>query len=291
MAHSFKSSISFGLVYIPITLHAVIKNNDIGFNMIHKKTKKRIKYVRTCDDPSCPADIDISDIVKGYEYEKGKYVIITNEELQKLKTKKDESINILLFADISEIDPIYFDKSYYVMPTGAKQAFELLLQAMQEEGKVAIAKVVLGQKETMVCIRAKDGVMYLNTMYFYEEVQEAPYKVETFKGKDAELKLTKTIIKSLTQKFKPEEYKDEYRIRLQKAIDAKINGEEIKREKSEPRGAKVLSLIDALELTLKQNKTKTTKTANKTTAKTKSTKTKKQTLPKNVTKIPKAKAS
>ncbi len=286
MAQSYKTSISFGLVYIPITLHAVIKNNDIGFNMLHKKTKQRIRYQKTCD--GCPSNVNVSDIVKGYEYEPDKYIEITNEEMERLKTKKDETITIEQFCKSSEIDPVFYDKSYYVVPTGAKQAFALLLQAMEEEGKVAIAKVVLGSKETLVSIRSQNGQMILNTMYFLEEVQQNPYGVQKTNNKETELKLAKNIIKSLTKKFEPDEFEDEYRKRLQKAIEEKIGGQEIMPAK-QPKTAKVLKLLDALELTLKQNTTSGKPTKSKTATKTKTaSKTKPhKELPSNVTKMQK----
>lgn len=253
MAQSYKTSISFGLVYIPITLHAVIKNNDIGFNMLHKKTHSRIKYVKTCED--CPIEVKSSDIVKGFEYEDGKYVVLSETDFKKLKSKKDETITISQFAHLKEIDPIYFDKSYYVVPTGAVVAFHLLMQAMKDENKIAIAKVVLGNKETMVCLRVSESQMILSTMYFYEEVQLNPYNVKSIKNNEQELKLAKTIIKSLSKKFEPEKYVDEYRERVKQAIEDKINGIEIKAAK-QPKGAKVINLLDALELTLKQSKQK-----------------------------------
>ena len=171
MAYSYKGSISFGLVYIPIKLHSSIKNNDIGFNMIDKKSLSRIKYKKTCVD--CDnREVKNEDVVKGYEYEDGKYVIFEDKDFEKIKTKKDENINIECFVDISEIDPLYFDRPFYVMPTGANHAFKILLRAMELEHKVAIAKTVLGTKETLIAIRAKNGEMLLNTLFFFEEVRK-----------------------------------------------------------------------------------------------------------------------
>lgn len=164
MAYSYKGSISFGLVYIPVTLHSTIKNNDIGFNMIDKKTMSRVKYKKTCAD--CDGrEVRQEDIVKGYEYEEGKYVLFDEKDFEKLKSKKDKNITIEQFVNLAEIDPLYFDKPYYVAPTGAEKAFSVLLSAMEEEGKAAVAKTVLGTKETLIAIRAKDGQMLLNTLF------------------------------------------------------------------------------------------------------------------------------
>ncbi len=175
MAYSYKGSISFGLVYIPVTLHSTIKNNDIGFNMIDKKTMSRVKYKKTCAD--CDGrEVRQEDIVKGYEYEEGKYVLFDEKDFEKLKSKKDKNITIEQFVNLAEIDPLYFDKPYYVAPTGAEKAFSVLLSAMEEEGKAAVAKTVLGTKETLIAIRAKDGQMLLNTLFFAEEVTKNPAK-------------------------------------------------------------------------------------------------------------------
>ena len=128
MAYSYKGSISFGLVYIPVTLHSTIKNNDIGFNMIDKKTMSRVKYKKTCAD--CDGrEVRQEDIVKGYEYEEGKYVLFDEKDFEKLKSKKDKNITIEQFVNLAEIDPLYFDKPYYVAPTGAEKAFSVLLSA------------------------------------------------------------------------------------------------------------------------------------------------------------------
>ena len=170
MAYSYKGSISFGLVYIPVTLHNSIKQNDIGFNMIDKKTKSRVRYKKTCEE--CDGrEVKQEDIVKGFEYEDDKYVIFEEKDFEKLKSKKDKNITIEQFVDISEVDPIYYNKPYYVVPTGAEKAYAVLLSAMEQSGKAAIAKTVLGTKETLVMIRAKDGQMLFNTLFFAGQVR------------------------------------------------------------------------------------------------------------------------
>ena len=175
MAYSYKGSISFGLVYIPVTLHSAVKDNSIGFNMIDKKTMSRVKYKKTCAD--CDGrEVRQEDIVKGFEYEDGKYVIFENKDFDKLKSKKDKNITIEKFVHLSEVDPIYFDKPYYVVPTGAEKAFAVLLAAMEQEEKAAVAKTVLGTKETLILIRARDGQMLLNTLFFEEEITSNPVK-------------------------------------------------------------------------------------------------------------------
>ena len=190
MAYSYKCSISFGLVYIPVTLHASVKTQDVGFNMLDKKTMSRVKYKKTCEE--CDGrEVKQEDIVKGYEYEDDKYVVFTEEDFEKLKTKKDKNITIQKFVDIAEIDPIYYDRPYYVNPTGAENAYALLLRAMEEEKKVGIAKTVLS----------------------------------------SELSLAKSIVEGMSGDFKAEDYKDEYRERVKAAIEQKIAGKEIVKAK------------------------------------------------------------
>ncbi len=248
MAYSFKGSISFGLVYIPIKLHLCVKDKDISFNMIDKHTLSRVQYKKTCID--CDGrELAQNDIVKGYQYEDGKYVIFTAEDYEKLKTPKDKSITIQKFVDIGTIDPIYFDKSYYVEPTSAENAFALLLTAMQEEGKAGIAKTVLGSKEKLITLRVRENQMLLNTLYFADEVQTAPQIDADITLKDAELKLAKTLIENMYADFKPQEYKDEYRLRVMEAIQRKIEGKEIITPKEDTRPATV-GLLDALQKSL-----------------------------------------
>lgn len=258
MAYSYKGSISFGLVYIPITLHNSIKENDIGFNMIDKKTMSRVKYKKTC--AACDGrEVKQEDIVKGYEYEEGKYVIFEDSDFEKIKTKKDKNITIERFVQLDEVDPLYFDRPYYVNPTGAEKAFAVLLDAMEQENKAAIAKTVLGTKETLILIRSKDGQMLLNTLFFEDEVTKNPAKDIKEKGSSDELKMAKAIIDGMTGEFNPEEYKDEYREKVQQAIEQKIAGKEIVSPK-EKNATTVANLMDALtkslELTKKQKSTK-----------------------------------
>lgn len=252
MAYSYKGSISFGLVYIPVTLHSSIKKNDIGFNMIDKKTKSRVRYKKTCEN--CEnREVKQEDIVKGFEYEDGKYVIFEDKDFEKLKSKKDKNITIEQFVDIAEIDPIYYDKAYYVVPTGAEKAYAVLLNAMEQSGKAAIAKTVLGTKETLIMIRAKDGQMLLNTLFFAEEVVKNPAKEISESGNEAELKMAQMLIDGMAGKFEPERYKDEYRERVQEAIEKKIAGKVIVAPK-EKRTETIVNLMEALTRSLELTK-------------------------------------
>lgn len=249
MAYSYKGAITFGLVYIPISLSLSIKEHDIGFNMLEKKTKSRVKYKKTCVDCK-DKEIKNEDIIKGYQYEKDRYVVFTNEDFEKLKSPKDKNITIEQFVKIEEIDPIYFDKTYYVHPQGATKAFNVLLKAMESEKKAGIAKTVLGTKETLILLRARNGNMLVNTLFFNSEIQEAP-KIEQDKITKQELSLAKNLINKMSGTFKAEKYKDEYYLKIQKAIKRKIAGNEIVKAKNEKEPEKILDLMEALQKSIK----------------------------------------
>ena len=244
MAQSFKTAISFGLVYVPVSLHACVKNNDISFNTLYKKTGQRIKYNKTCDN--CPSKLSQDDLVKGYQYQKDRYVIISDEELEKIKTNKDKSIIIKQFVKLDRIDPIYFNSAYFVQPAGAENAFNLILKAIEDENKVGIAKAVLGTKEQIIAIRAINKKMVLYTMHFYDQIQSNPSKHTEEKVNPEELKLAKSIINAMSGEFDIRKYKNEYREKVLEAIDAKLRGQKIK-PAEHVKTAQIMNLMDALK--------------------------------------------
>lgn len=254
MAYSYKGAITFGLVYIPINLQLSVKEHDIGFNMLEKKSKSRVKYKKTCVDCN-EKEVKNEDIVKGYQYEKDKYVIFTDEDFEKIKTQKDKNITIQQFVNLDEVDPIYFDKAYFVKPIGANKAYQVLLKAMESEKKAGIAKTVLGTKETLLLLRARNGKMLVNTLYFHDEIQKAP-EITISKTSKQELDLAKNLINQMTAPFKPEKFKDEYHVKLKKAIKQKIAGNEIVRAKEEKEPAKIINLMEALQKSIVTNKKK-----------------------------------
>ena len=226
MAYSYKGSISFGLVYIPITLYTAITDTAISFKLLEKKTKSRVKYKKTCMDCK-DKEIGNQDIVKGYEYEEGKYVIFSEEDFEKIKSPKDKTIQIEQFIQVEEIDPIYYDKSYYVVPTGGEKAFVLLLKAMEQENKAGLA----------------------NTLFFEAQIKKNPCKDLEEKLQKQEVEMAKLLITQMSASFQPKKYKDEYREKLERAIEKKIQGEEIvsSKEASEPT---VSDLMEALQASL-----------------------------------------
>ncbi len=247
--YSYKGSISFKFVYIPITLHLAVKENNISFNLLDKKTKSKIKYKKTCVE--CDnKEVKNEDIIKGYEYDNGKYVLFEPEDFEKLKSKKDSTIDIMQFVNINEIDPIYYDKTYYVVPNGAEKAYLLLLEAMKKENKVGVCKIVLGFKETLAIIRAKDNEMIFNTLHYHDEIQINPTKDINDEVSANELDMAISLINALTKKFNPRDYKDEYNIKIQKAIEQKIKGKEIT-EINDNDSSNIMDLMEALEESLK----------------------------------------
>lgn len=174
MAVSHRGAISFGLVHIPVGLYTATQENDIRFNQLCREDGSRIQYKKVCSH--CGKEVTSSkDIVKGFAFAPGQYVTITDEEFEKIKTEKDRTIQILHFSDLRGIRPIYFDKTYHVIPEqGGDKAFELLRKAMLDEEKVAIAKTVLGQSEKLLCLIPTSKGMLVETLFFADEVREAP---------------------------------------------------------------------------------------------------------------------
>lgn len=244
-----KASITFGLVYIPVKLELATKKEEIAFHQLHKKTKQRIRYYKSCDD--CERNVDMKDIVKAYQYDDNKYIILSDEDFEKVKSEKDRSIHIESFINVKDIDPIYYDKSYYVHPDKSDKPFELLRTAMASANKVAIAKVVLSNKENLVALRVKDNVMVMSILYFEEDIVSPPiYK--NIKIEKKELDLANLLINQMSNIIKLEDFKDEYKIRLKKVIDAKIKGKKITFE-GEDHKDEGLDLMAALKKSIKPN--------------------------------------
>lgn len=256
MAYSYKGAITFGLVYIPISLSLSIKENNVSFNLLDKKTMSRIKYKKTCVD--CDnKEVKNENIVKGYQYEKDKFVLFDDDDFEKIKSNKDKNITIESFVNLKEVDPIYFDKTYYVVPTNSEKAFSVLLKAMEKKNMAGLAKTVLGTKESLILIRVNNGVMIANTLFFNEELQQAPVIKEVNVSKK-ELDLATTLIDQMTEKFKPEKYKDEYNKKIQDAIKKKIAGKKIITSRNKDIPKNIINIMDALQKSIKPKKSKKT---------------------------------
>ncbi len=248
MGVSHKGAISLGLLYIPVGLYTTTRDNDVKFNQLCKDTKERVKYKKYC--PSCNKEVKADEIIKGYEYEKEKYVIMTEDEIEKIKTKKDKTIHIIQFVKLAEIDQIYYERNYYAIPNaGAEKAFELLRTAMLSEQKVALAKTVIGTKENLIVLYPTEEGIIAKTLFYQDEVVPVPKQIPTVVLQDSEVAMAKTLIDSMTRDFDAVAYKDEYQERLRDAIMQKIRGEDIVAvDTSAPNN--VIDLMEALQRTI-----------------------------------------
>jgi DNA end-binding protein Ku len=261
----WSGAISFGLVNVPVKLYSAVSRKTVRFNQLNEQTGNRIQMQRV--DPETGEQVPFEQIVKGFELARDRYVIIKPEELDALDPEKTRTIDILDFVDLEEIDPIYYDHPYYLVPDkGAAKAYGLLLGAMERAGKVAIAKVVLRQKEQLVAIRPADELLMMETMIFHDEVvphdelDELP-DAKDLKVSDRELKMAEQLIDSLSSGFDPSQYRDEYREKVLELIERKAQGEEIAVQPEAPEPAKVPDLMAALEASLAAVKDDGTKEA------------------------------
>jgi DNA end-binding protein Ku len=251
--HSLGSgTISFGLVSIPVKLYSAAVSQNVAFNMLHAKCGSRIKQQTFC--PVCQVTIERNELVRGYEFAKDQYVRVNDDELKSLEGEDSKIIDIAEFVPLDQVDPIYFEKTYYLGPDkGGDKAYRLLAETMAKADRVAVARFIMRGKESLVLIRpAQDGLM-LHTMYFADEVRDFG---EIEKGKTAKIaeregELARKLIDELsTDEFKPEQYKDEYRERVLEMVNKKVEGKEITVTASEAPRSQVIDLMDALKESL-----------------------------------------
>lgn len=271
MPVAYRTVISFGLVAIPVSMYTATQDNDIHFNQLHKEDQSRVRYKKTC--AHCGKELKSEDIIKGYEYDKDHYIVVSDEEIEKIKTEKEKSIQILHFAQLNQISPVYYDKTYQAVPdAGGEKAFELLRSALMGEQKIAIGKTVMGTKDTLMAIIPRENGMLISTMYYQDDIKDLQKSYEKPQPTEQELKMAQVLIDSMDTPFDPSQYKDEYQSRLKELIETKISGKEVVAPKQEQAG-NVISLMDALKASIeKQNEGKTNqedKTAAKNTDKKK----------------------
>ena len=264
----WKGAISFGLVTIPVSVYPATEEKTLRFNQLHDEDGGRIRMKRTCSIDG--EEVSYDHIVKGYEYEKDKYVVLSDEDFDAVPVPSSRAIDIVQFVDLEDIDPIMYKKTYYLIPeeTGAK-AYALLREAMSQVNKVGIAKVSFRDKEHLSALRFKDDAFVLETMYWPDEIREADFggvDVDA-KVRDQELDMAKTLIENLTAEWQPEEFTDDYREGLLKIVEAKIAGEEIELVEAEPT-AKVVDLMAALKASVDAAKKRPSGDEEATTPKT-----------------------
>lgn len=248
-ASVWKGHLTFGLISIPVRMSAAARGERISFNQLHKVCHSRLKQPLFC--PVCNRNVERSEIVKGYEHEKDQYVLFSEEELDKIEPPSARVMEILEFVKLSEMDPLYFDSSYYIAPEeGGGKAYKLLLTAMEESGYGAIAKLTMHQREHIVIIRPGSKGMTLHTMFYTNEIRAAEaLPTDKIEVKDQEKKLAEQLIQSLAAPFEPQKYRDEYQENVKQMISAKLKGQEIT-EVAQPHMAPVIDLMEALKKSL-----------------------------------------
>lgn len=248
----WKGSISFGLVNIPVRLFAATEEKNVRFRYLHEPCRTPVEYRKVC--PRCNKEISAEEIVKGYEFEKGRFVVIGESDLARIPSETTRSITIVDFVLQEEVDPIYYDRAYYLSPGEAgEKAFQLLRQAMEEAGMAAVVKIVLRTRQALGLLRVFQDVLALETMYYPEEVRPTsalPAWNREIAIHENELKMARELIRNLTAPFQPEKYTDDYRRALLEIIEAKIAGEEVHIAPAVERG-EVVDLMEALKASVK----------------------------------------
>jgi DNA end-binding protein Ku len=261
MAHAiWNGSINFGLVTIPVRLFTAVRENELHFNMLHKKDKGRINFVRVCSVDG--KKVEWNDIVKGYEVEKGEYVLITDEDIKKVAPEATQSIDITEFVDLADINPILFDKPYYLEPEKkGRHAYALLRDSLAGAGKVGIARVVIRTKEYLAALKPNGKSLVLELMHYPDEIVDADdfnFPPASEKASPGEMKAAKMLIDTMSGKFEPESYRDRFRDEMMTMIEARAKGKPI-HAKAAPKAkpaTEVVNLMDVLQQSLKQGSKK-----------------------------------
>jgi len=259
MAHAIWSgAINFGLVTIPVKLYTAVRTNDLRFNFLHKKDDGRIFNERHCS--ICDEKVEYADLVRGYEYEKGRYVTVTDDDLKAVRPEATQSVQIVEFVELDQINPMYFDTPYYLEPEKkGRHAYALLRDALIDSGRVAIARVVIRSREHIAAVKPNGEALVLELMHFADELVEQksfdfPALNETVA--DAEKKIAKLLIDTMSvDQFEPENFHDKYREDVLAMIEARANGEDIEKpEVHRPAATNVVNLMDVLQRSLEQSK-------------------------------------
>jgi len=235
--------ISFGMVSIPVNLYTATQERDITFHLLHKSCGTRLKQVRWC--PFHEEDVDWNDVVRGYEYARDQYVVLTDEDFEKLPLPSKHTIGLSAFVRSQEIDPIYYDKSYYLEPReGGAKPFALLMRVLEEKSLVGIAKIAIRNKEQLCALRPEDSTLVLETLYYPDEIRVEKGVEADVEVSKREIDLAMTLVDALSESFAPEQYHDNYRQAVMELIEAKLKGQEVVAPPAPP--GKVIDLMAAL---------------------------------------------
>ncbi|MBI2864330.1 MAG: Ku protein [Chloroflexi bacterium] len=250
MRAMWSGSISFGLVNIPVRLYKATEESRMSFDLLHERDMARIRYAKLCSVEG--RELEQAEIVRGFEFDKGEYVIVTDEDLRLVSPTKAKIIEILQFAYENEIDSIYFEKAYYLEPDkGASKAYVLLREALKESKKVGVARFVLSNKEHLAAIKPQGNLIVLNQLRFHQEIRKPEQlKIESAQTPRKEVDLAVALIEQLTAAFEPEKHRDSYADELKRVIDAKVKGQPPIRVAKKPEEAVVKDLMGLLKASL-----------------------------------------
>src|SRR5580692_8881603 len=251
MHSMWKGAVSFGLVMIPVKLYAATEQKDIAFRQVHREDGGRIRFRRFCSIED--TEVAYEDVAKGYELPGGEIVILTEDDMAELPLPTTRSIEVVQFAPAEQVDPILFNKSYYVEPEAVgTRAYCLLRDALEESGKIAIAQVALRQRESLAILRVRDGILVLETLLWPDEIRvpSFPFLDDDIEVRAPELRMAASLIDSMTVDFDPDEYHDSYREALQELVNAKVEGREVVQPEAAIEPSEPTSLADALKASL-----------------------------------------
>ena len=250
----WKGYLTFGLLSLPVKLYSAARAETVSFNQLHKADNSRVKQVLYCQLEDKP--ITRADIVKGFEYEKDKYVVVDDEEIKKVAPKTAKTMEVLEFVQSADVDPIYYESSYYLAPDEAgEKPYALLFEALRKTGCVGVAKIAMHNREHIVILRPGPQGILLHTMYYRDEIRQVEeFRTDRSLVKEKELDLAMTLVKSLEAAFEPEKYKDEYRENLKAMIKAKVEGKEVVETAPAVHKAPVIDIMEALKMSLAQAK-------------------------------------
>ena len=246
----WSGTISFGLVSIPVKMFTATASHDVSFNLLHNECRGRINLQNYC--PQCERVVERSELIKGYQYEKNQYAIVTDEDLKSVKPESSSLLDIVKFIEVGEIDPIYFERTYYVgADKGSEKAFALLAKAMQEMGRAAVGKLVMRNHEYLVLIRPGMDGLLIHTMLYADEIRENEFKVsKDMELRPKELDLAKQLIDNLSEPLNIQEFQNEYVSKVEEMLEAKIHGRKLTVVTPTQR-PKVMDLMEALQQSVK----------------------------------------
>ncbi|MER5267702.1 Ku protein [Actinosynnema sp. NPDC002837] len=255
MRSVWRGAISFGLVTIGVRLYTATEEHDVRFHQVHREDGGRIRYKRVCQ--VCGEEVPYADIAKGYELDDGRVVVMDAEDFDKLPVNTDRAIEVLEFVPVEEVDPIYFQKSYYLEPDkAATRPYVLLRTALERSGQLAVVKIAIRQRETLALLRARDDLLVMHTMLWPDEVRKPDFEFldADVEVRPQELKMASSLVESMAGSFDPGEFSDDYTVAMQKVIEAKAEGAELPERPEVEEAGEVIDLMTALERSVEQAK-------------------------------------